>query len=480
MLKAIVIICGIGEEISWKGFPSVEEAEIYVETDIKNRTSENEAYVIHYKDYKTSIKQNKQTLVQYQIIDLEMENDKRKRFQDYKEQIRIGDRYDSDEYQTTTLYFSAPREILKFVDSDYLKKHPEATHAKISLEYPSDMPEVSHASVSISPTNKQGSILLWYDVSLYSSDVEMLFQIARDYYQQEKDKNCWYEERWYEEDLEAALQYHDIPVTKQLVELMKEECMHLFDDKSDRNEMLQNVAEGLKNKSFSCFKYCMENYWGYPVYRLDDKEVYALDLSMGKNETPELYWCSPRNDPDGEPDYPLSRKEMAGVVIQKKKEHKKTREEMKFILVKSIAAGEYQDGKRSVEWLDLASGIHNIKLTKALLEELKQTPMDLVFDPDFGWCKKEQRDAKKALREQWNLFSTDKTFYYQMLSRLQQDCNYYLFTTKSSKVLWAHDEEEQIEIMKHLYLSFYDWEKPEWISMSDIEDFEKQMCHKNE
>lgn len=30
MLKAIVIICGIGEEISWKGFPSVEEAEIYV------------------------------------------------------------------------------------------------------------------------------------------------------------------------------------------------------------------------------------------------------------------------------------------------------------------------------------------------------------------------------------------------------------------------------------------------------------------
>ena len=81
----------------------------------------------------------------------------------------------------------------------------------------------------------------------------MLFQIARDYYQQEKDKNCWYEERWYEEDLEAALQYHDIPVTKQLVELMKEECMHLFDDKSDRNEMLQNVAEGLKNKSFFLF-----------------------------------------------------------------------------------------------------------------------------------------------------------------------------------------------------------------------------------
>lgn len=225
MLKAIVIIYGIGEEISWKGFPSVEEAEIYVETDIKNRTSENEAYVIHYKDYKTFIKQNKQTVKQYQIIDLEMENDKRKRFQDYKEQIRIGDRYDSDEYQTTTLYFSAPREILKFVDSDYLKKHPEATHAKISLEYPSDMPEVSHASVSISPTNKQESILLWYNVSLYSSDVEMLFQIARDYYQQEKDKNCWYEERWYEEDLEAALQYHDIPVTKQLVELMKKECI---------------------------------------------------------------------------------------------------------------------------------------------------------------------------------------------------------------------------------------------------------------
>ena len=310
--------------------------------------------------------------------------------------------------------------------------------------------------------------------------VEMLFQIARDYYQQEKDKSCWYEERWYEEDLEAALQYHDIPVTKQLVELMKKECMHLFDDKSDRNEMLQNVAEGFKDISILHFKYRMENYWGYPVYQLDGKEVYALDLSMGKDETPELYWCSPKNDPDGEPDYPLSRKEMAGVVIHKKKEQKKTREEMKFVLAKSIAAGEYQDGKRSVEWLDLASGIHNIKLTKTLLEELKNTPMDLVFDSDLGWCKKEQRDARKLLKEKWGLFSSDKTFYYQMLSRLQHDCNYYLFTTKSPKVLWAHDEEEQIEIMKQLYLSFHDWEKPEWITMSDINDFEKQMCHKNE
>ena len=147
MLKAIVIICGIGEEISWKGFPSVEEAEIYVETDIKNRTSENEVSIIHYKDYKTSIKQNKQTLVQYQIIDLEMENDKRKRFQDYKEQIRIGDRYGFGRVSDNDFVFFGAKGNSKFVDSDYLKKHPEATHAKISLEYPSDMPEVSHASV---------------------------------------------------------------------------------------------------------------------------------------------------------------------------------------------------------------------------------------------------------------------------------------------------------------------------------------------
>ena len=71
---------------------------------------------------------------------------------------------------------------------------------------------------------------------------------------------------------------------------------------------------------------------------------------------------------------------------------------MKFILVKSIAAGEYQDGKRSVEWLDLASGIHNIKLTKALLEE-KTNTYGLVFDSDFGWCKKNKGMQKGIERK---------------------------------------------------------------------------------
>ncbi len=135
---------------------------------------------------------------------------KRKRFQDYKEQIRIGDRYGFGRVSDNDFVFFGAKGNSKFVDSDYLKKHPEATCKNqfgISIRYARS---VSCKRVSISPTNKQGSILLWYDVSLYSSDVEMLFQIARDYYQQEKDKNCWYEERWYEEDLEAALQYHDI------------------------------------------------------------------------------------------------------------------------------------------------------------------------------------------------------------------------------------------------------------------------------
>ena len=64
--------------------------------------------------------------------------------------------------------------------------------------------------------------------------------------EKEKDKSCWYEERWYDEDLENALLYYDVPVNDYTVKLMREKCKHIFDDKSERNEMLQNVALELK------------------------------------------------------------------------------------------------------------------------------------------------------------------------------------------------------------------------------------------
>lgn len=68
----------------------------------------------------------------------------------------------------------------------------------------------------------------------------------------------------------------------------------------------------------------------------------------------------------------------------------------------------------------------------------------------------------------------NQKFEYMMLDRLKQDCEYYLgYGNRCPRHLWTESEEAQIAEMKRLYklLIF----KPEWISMRDIKQYEKQM-----
>lgn len=67
-------------------------------------------------------------------------------------------------------------------------------------------------------------------------------------------------------------------------------------------------------------------------------------------------------------------------------------------------------------------------------------------------------------------------FKYMLLDRMKQDCNYYLGNgNRLKKYLWANDEKEHIENMKALWNSFPDEEKPEWLTMKQIETYEKEM-----
>lgn len=68
------------------------------------------------------------------------------------------------------------------------------------------------------------------------------------------------------------------------------------------------------------------------------------------------------------------------------------------------------------------------------------------------------------------------SFDYQLLARLQQDCDYYLgHGNRSKKHLWAGGEAEQIAKMKELYSGLK--EKPEWISLDDIDTYEARMLN---
>lgn len=70
----------------------------------------------------------------------------------------------------------------------------------------------------------------------------------------------------------------------------------------------------------------------------------------------------------------------------------------------------------------------------------------------------------------YDLEKTDDKFRYQLLGRLQADCEYYLNAgAHNPKVLWAGNEKEQIEIMRALWESFSI--KPQWLSLEQINKY---------
>lgn len=66
------------------------------------------------------------------------------------------------------------------------------------------------------------------------------------------------------------------------------------------------------------------------------------------------------------------------------------------------------------------------------------------------------------------------SFSYQLLGRLQQDCDYYLGAgNRCKKHLWAQDEAAQVEKMRELYNQLP--EKPQWLSLEQIEQYATRM-----
>lgn len=69
-----------------------------------------------------------------------------------------------------------------------------------------------------------------------------------------------------------------------------------------------------------------------------------------------------------------------------------------------------------------------------------------------------------------NILEGDDSFKYQMLGRWQQDMDYYFgHGRRSENQLWAQDFDTLIEYMKAVWDSLE--EKPEWLSMEDIEEY---------
>ncbi len=75
----------------------------------------------------------------------------------------------------------------------------------------------------------------------------------------------------------------------------------------------------------------------------------------------------------------------------------------------------------------------------------------------------------------------DEKFRYQLLSRMQSDCNYFLGNgNRCKKHLWGQEVDAHIAYMKALWLSFPTGRKPEWLSYEEIEVYEKRMSEEAE
>ena len=86
------------------------------------------------------------------------------------------------------------------------------------------------------------------------------------------------------------------------------------------------------------------------------------------------------------------------------------------------------------------------------------------------------RNIVKTTRPITNLsnYAKDSNHLYMLLSRLQQDCEYYLgYGNKLKKHLWALDEKAHINEMLCIYN--YLSEKPEWLSMDQILEYREKM-----
>lgn len=65
---------------------------------------------------------------------------------------------------------------------------------------------------------------------------------------------------------------------------------------------------------------------------------------------------------------------------------------------------------------------------------------------------------------------------YSMLDRLRMDCEYFLGNGNGyAGHLWAGSVEEQIKEMRDIWKGLEDDEKPEWLTMDMIDEYERKM-----
>lgn len=165
---------------------------------------------------------------------------------------------------------------------------------------------------------------------------------------------------------------------------------------------------------------------------------------------------------------------------------------------------EVTDFKKAVESADTIDDIQFLiyELSDGVAEEACQVAFDNITNSDENdidtikdavisaidiyledneFNEAYQKDDTDSIKIDDSILKKSDKFKYQLLDRMRTDCNYFLGAGKGAeKFLWAGNVPEQIAYMKAIYNSFPDNKKPEWISLADIDEYEKKMLNLDE
>lgn len=110
-------------------------------------------------------------------------------------------------------------------------------------------------------------------------------------------------------------------------------------------------------------------------------------------------------------------------------------------------------------------------------QDYNQTQLASIIESTIKENLSNEKIEENKLQEN----NTDLEYKYMLLDRLKQDCEYFLGNGNGNAEhsLWAKDIDKQIEKMKEIYNSFSEEEKPDWITLEDINYYEKRMKEYN-
>lgn len=134
------------------------------------------------------------------------------------------------------------------------------------------------------------------------------------------------------------------------------------------------------------------------------------------------------------------------------------------------------------------SKIDDIIANKGILSEIKKFDDKIIKDSFLNMSELQQIPEKnqiQVLQECRRLSgkeplteSEDNEYQYMLLNRLKTDCEYFLGNgNRNEKHLWAGSVEAQINEMKKIWNNLK--EKPEWLTIEDINNYEKLMKNEN-